>query len=190
MRSYDEMNGPWRAAIMGTVPARYRYTAGDARLYGSLGIEGTTYQIGFDAVRELLGSVEGKVLLDFGCGAGRSAAFLRGLGAGHVYGVDHDQDMICEAESRGLTGVTFLHTDGTIPLPDASVDGVISLNVFVEIRTPGEMRRACGEIARTLGPGSPSSWNRQARRRLVTHSGATATRIPGLCGAATPRRAS
>jgi predicted RNA methylase len=65
----------------GTVPARYGYTADSARLYGSLGIEGTTYQIGFDAVRELLGPVEGKVLLDFGCGAGRSTAFLKALGA-------------------------------------------------------------------------------------------------------------
>jgi SAM-dependent methyltransferase len=93
--------------------------------------------------------------LTFGCGAGRSAAFLRALGAGHVYGVDHDQDMIEEAESRALAGVTFLHADGAIPLPDASVDGAISVNVFVEMRTPGEMRRACGEIARTLRPGSP-----------------------------------
>lgn len=140
---------------MGTTPGRYRYTAGNARLYGSLGIEGTTYQIGFESVRALLGSVEGKVFLDFGCGAGRSAAFLSALGAGHVYGVDHDQGMIDEANSRALAGVTFLHADGAIPLPDASVDGAISVNVFIEIRTPGEMRRACGEIARTLRPGTP-----------------------------------
>lgn len=52
---------------------RYSYTAGNARLCGSLGIEGPTYQIGFDAVRELLGPIKGKIFLDFGCGAGRSA---------------------------------------------------------------------------------------------------------------------
>lgn len=63
--------------------------------------------------------------------------------------------MIGEAESRGLGGVTFFHSDGAIPLPDASADGAVSLNVFVEIRTPGEMRRACAEIARTLRPGGP-----------------------------------
>lgn len=138
-----------------TAGDRYRYTAGNARLYGSFGIAGTTYQIGFDAVRELLGPVEGKILLDFGCGAGRSAGFLKALGAGHVYGVDHDQNMIAQAESRGLSEATFLHTDGTIPLPDASVDGAVSLNVFMEIRTPAQMRRACAEIARTLRPGCP-----------------------------------
>jgi ubiquinone/menaquinone biosynthesis C-methylase UbiE len=138
---------------METDPGRYHYTAGNARLYGSLGIEGTTYQIGFDAVRELLGPVEGKVLLDFGCGTGRSTAFLKTLGAGHVYGVDHDPDMIVEAEARDLSGVTFSAAEGTIPLPDASVDSAVSLNVFIEMRTPQEMRRACGEIARTLRPG-------------------------------------
>ena len=71
---------------------RYAYTDGDAELYGLLGIEGTTYQIGFDAVAELLGDITGKTFLDFGCGAGRSAKFLKALGARHVYGVDHDQD--------------------------------------------------------------------------------------------------
>jgi len=135
--------------------ARHRYTADTAELYGMLGIEGTTYQIGFDAVRELLGNVNGQTLLDFGCGAGRSTAFLKGLGAGHVYGVDHDRNMIDQAQSQEVGGVTFICIDGPIPLPDASLDGAVSLNVFIEIRTPGEMRSACAEIARTLRPGSP-----------------------------------
>jgi SAM-dependent methyltransferase len=140
---------------METDPGRYHYSPGNVRLYASLGIEGTTYQIGFDAVRDLLGPVEGQVLLDLGCGAGRSTAFLKGLGAAHVYGVDREPDMIAEAEARGLAGVTFLPAEGAIPLPDASVDGAVSLNVFIEMRTPSEMRRACREIARTLRPGRP-----------------------------------
>ena len=51
----------------------YSYTDGTAELYGLLGIEGTTYQIGFDAVAKLLGDITGKTFLDFGCGTGRSA---------------------------------------------------------------------------------------------------------------------
>ena len=47
-----------------------------------------------------LGEVQGQVFLDFGCGTGRSAAFLRSLGAGRVYGVDRDQDMIGNALAR------------------------------------------------------------------------------------------
>jgi SAM-dependent methyltransferase len=134
---------------------RYAYTDGNAELYGSLGIEGTTYQIGFDAVAELLGDITGTSLLDFGCGTGRSARFLRALGARHVYAVDHDQDMIGQALSRELDGVTFIRVDDTIPLPDASADGAVSMNVFIEIRTPSAMRRACAEIARILRPGAP-----------------------------------
>lgn len=173
---------------------RYSYTADNARLYGSLGIEGTTYQIGFDAVRELLGPIEAKIFLDFGCGAGRSAAWLRALGAGHVYGVDHDRDMIGEAESRGLDEVTFFHTDGTIPLPDASVDGAVSLNVFMEIRTPGEMRRACTEIARTLRPGgpfilassSPMAFGHAFRSYSYPHSGPLRSGDTTACIVTTP----
>ncbi len=82
----------------------YRYTDGNAELYGSLGIEGTTYQIGFDAVAKLLGDIRGKTFLDFGCGTGRSAGFLKELGAAHVYAVDHDQNMIDQALSRELGG--------------------------------------------------------------------------------------
>lgn len=135
--------------------SRYRYTGGNAELYGSLGIEGTTYQVGFDAVAGLLGDITGKTFLDFGCGTGRSAWFLKGLGAGHVYGADHDSDMIDQALNQELDGVTFLLINGPVPLPDASMDGAISMNVFIEIRTPGAMAHACAEIARTLRPGTP-----------------------------------
>jgi SAM-dependent methyltransferase len=134
---------------------RFSYASGGAELYASLGIEGTTYEIGFEAVRRALGDIRGQVFLDFGCGAGRSAAFLRSLGAGRVYGVDRDQDMIGKALARRLDGVVFTHVDEAIPLPDESVDGAVSLNVFIELRSLAEMGRACREVARTLRPGSP-----------------------------------
>ena len=134
---------------------QYKYSGGNAELYGSFGIEGTTYQIGFDAVAMLLGDIRGKTFLDFGCGTGRSARFLRELGARHVYAVDHDQNMINQALTQELKGATFLRIDGPIPLPDASIDGAVSMNVFIEIRTPGAMARACAEIARTLRPDAP-----------------------------------
>jgi len=70
---------------------RYSYTLDGAKIYGTLGIEGTTYEIGYDCVRRSLGDgISGKTFLDFGCGAGRSTVFLKALGAEHVYGVDHD----------------------------------------------------------------------------------------------------
>jgi SAM-dependent methyltransferase len=138
-----------------TAGGRYSYTDGNAALYRLLGIEGTTYQVGFDAAAKRLGNIAGKTFLDFGCGTGRSARFLKQLGAQHVYAVDHDQSMIDQALSQELDGVTFLRIDGPIPLPDASVDGAVSMNVFIEIRTLGAMRRACAEIARVLRPDAP-----------------------------------
>ncbi len=128
----------------------YRYTDANTELYGSLGIEGTTYQIGFDAVAKLLGDIRGKTFLDFGCGTGRSVRFLKNLGAQHVYAVDHDQNMIDLALTQRLDSVTFIRIGSTIPLPDTSVDGAVSMSVFIEIRTPDAMTRACAEIARIL----------------------------------------
>ncbi len=134
---------------------RYSYTPAGAKMYSTFGIEGTTYEIGYDCVRELLdGRISGKVFLDFGCGTGRSTAFLKELGAGYVYGVDHDQNMIDLALATNLDGAEFLFIADTIPLPDESVDGAVSLTVFVEIRTIDAMRRACSEVARVLRRGS------------------------------------
>ena len=63
--------------------------------------------------------------------------------------------MIYQALSQELVGVTFLLIDGPIPLPDFSIDGAVSMNVFIEIRTLGAMTRACAEIARTLRRDAP-----------------------------------
>ena len=151
----------WRGCYEGrrnlgsTGDDRYAYSADSARRYGSLGIEGTTYEIGFDAVRELLGDITRKTFLDFGCGAGRSTAFLRALGADYVYGVDHDRNMLEAARSREVGGATFLFADDAIPLPGESVDGAVSMSVFVEIRTLSQMARICAQVARVLRPGSP-----------------------------------
>jgi SAM-dependent methyltransferase len=135
---------------------QYRYSAEGAEIYGSLGIEGTTYEIGYDRVRESLGDgITGKVFLDFGCGAGRSTAFLKALGAGLVYGVDHNPSMLDRAVATKLDGAEFLLIADTIPLPDEAVDGAISLTVFVEIRTITAMSAVCTEVARVLRRGSP-----------------------------------
>lgn len=135
---------------------RYSYTPDGAKIYGTLGIEGTTYEIGYDCVRQSLGDgISGKTFLDFGCGAGRSSVFLKALGAEHVYGVDHDQNMLDLALAAKPGGVEFFLIADTIPLPDEAADGAISLTVFVEIRTKSALSRACSEVARVLRYGSP-----------------------------------
>jgi hypothetical protein len=57
--------------------------------------------------------------------------------------------MIGKASARRLDGAVFKRIDEVIPLPDESVDGAVSLNVFIEMRTLAEMGGACREVART-----------------------------------------
>jgi ubiquinone/menaquinone biosynthesis C-methylase UbiE len=129
----------------------YTYLPEQARLYSRLGIIGTTYEISFNEARRLLGNIQGKTALDFGTGTGRSAHFLNSLGAARVIGVDPDEHMVRHAQASQKASIEFhLLTDQTIPLPDASVDIVMSAHVFVEMRTLVEMHQALTEIARVL----------------------------------------
>jgi hypothetical protein len=53
-----------RAVVMGAdSDGRFSYASGGAELYDALGIEGTTYEIGFGAVRRALGDIQGGVSL-------------------------------------------------------------------------------------------------------------------------------
>jgi SAM-dependent methyltransferase len=129
------------------------YSDETAQIYDSLGIRDTTYEIGFEAVGQLLGDLTGKLYLDFGSGAGRSTAFLRSLGARRVIGVDRDRSMIRIAREKSLPGADFLEIGPTLPLRDKSVDGATSLNVFIELGQYALIETVCREIGRVVRPG-------------------------------------
>lgn len=130
-----------------------QYTGDQASAYGAIGIDQTTYQIGFDAVAGLLGELDGQTFLDFGSGAGRSAQLLRHLGARAVHGVDHNIEMIKAARGLRIPGVHFHHVKGRLPFRGEAFDGALSANVFVELRTQRRMVEVCCEIARVVKPG-------------------------------------
>jgi len=128
-----------------------RYSPEDARIYSQLEVIGTTYEISFNEVGRLLGNLQGKTVLDFGTGTGRSARFLKTLGVEKVIGVDHDENMIAQAKANHDEGLEFhLITDNTISLPNESIDVAVSAHVFVEMCIFEEMRQAAKEIARVL----------------------------------------
>jgi len=128
----------------------YRYSPEQAIAYSQLGIAGTTYEISFKEISRM-GHFQGKTILDFGTGTGRTAHLLKLLGAKRVIGVDRNKNMMAQVLSA--EGVEFyLIADNSIPLPDASVDAVVSAHVFVEMRTLEEMQQAVKEIARVLVP--------------------------------------
>jgi arsenite methyltransferase len=120
----------------------------DAAVLASLGCGNPT------AVADLR---DGETVLDLGSGGGIDVILsARRVGqSGHAYGLDMTEEMLelarRNAAEAGVTNVTFLQgLIEEIPLPDASVDVVIS-NCVINLSTdkPSVLR----EIGRVLRPG-------------------------------------
>jgi len=99
----------------------------------------------------------GETVLDLGSGAGLDVLLsARRVGpSGHAYGVDMTDEMLAVARANqqraGITNATFLKgTIEELPLPDASVDVVISNCV---INLAADKSLVLREIARVLKPG-------------------------------------
>jgi arsenite methyltransferase len=133
-------------------PALYsgeeRETLPDPAKLASLGCGNPT------AVAELL---EGEVVLDLGSGGGIDVLLsARRVGpTGKAYGLDMTDEMLALARSNqrraGIDNVEFLKgAIEEIPLPDASVDVIISNCV---INLSGDKPRVFREAARVLRPG-------------------------------------
>ena len=100
---------------------------------------------------------EGEVVLDLGSGGGIDVLLsARRVGpTGKAYGLDMTDEMLAlarrNAAEAGATNVEFLKGDiESIPLPDASVDVIISNCV---INLSGDKRRVLEESFRVLKPG-------------------------------------
>jgi arsenite methyltransferase len=99
----------------------------------------------------------GEVVLDLGSGGGIDVLLsARRVGpTGKAYGLDMTEEMLTlarsNAEAAGATNVEFLLGDiETIPLPDASVDVIISNCV---INLSADKRQVLSEAFRVLKPG-------------------------------------
>ncbi|HET7466602.1 MAG TPA: arsenite methyltransferase [Candidatus Dormibacteraeota bacterium] len=99
----------------------------------------------------------GEVVLDLGSGAGLDVLLSarRVAPGGHAYGVDMTDEMLALANSHkqksGVTNATFLKgTIENVPLPDASVDVVISNCVINLAESKAEVIK---EAFRVLRPG-------------------------------------
>jgi len=106
---------------------------------------------------DLAGLRAGEAVVDLGSGSGMDvfvAAFTVGP-TGHVTGIDITPAQLAKAErlraAAGFGHVTFAHGHiEALPLPDASVDAVISNGV---INLAADKRRVFTEAARVLRPG-------------------------------------
>ena len=128
------------------------YDAADAERYKKLGIEGTTYAVAFEGIEDLLGNIKGQRVLDYGCGPGRSAKFLKGLGAETVVAVDNNEHMIDTARVEADPEIECHLIKDSIPVGEGTVDAALSNYVFLEIGDKSEMKKICSEIYRVLKP--------------------------------------
>lgn len=124
-----------------------------ARAYADLEYPGT-YYLAFRDIPEILNSqVVGTQALDFGCGAGRSARFLRDLGF-DVIGADISEEMLQEARHRDSDGdYRLLRSDNLDALGERTFDLVLCAFTFDNI--PGVPRRQhlFKELRARLNPG-------------------------------------
>ncbi|MGE0578673.1 MAG: class I SAM-dependent methyltransferase [Reyranella sp.] len=122
----------------------------------------------------LAGDLQGRAVLDVGCGDGTLARALAGAGAASVAGCDTDPRMIARAAARSVqpdTAVRYAVADATrLPFADASFDVVTVVTVLAFI---ADAEGAVREMARVLRPGGRlvigelGKWSLWAARRRV-----------------------
>jgi 2-polyprenyl-3-methyl-5-hydroxy-6-metoxy-1,4-benzoquinol methylase len=131
-------------------------------------------------VAGLLGRVDGKKLLDVGCGDGAMAFELARQGA-TVTALDADPTMIAAARLRAgneATRVQLVEGDAeSLPFDDATFDVVVAVTVLGFVQ---DAEHAVKEIARVLKPegrvviGDLGRWSLWAAQRRMRGSGASA----------------
>ena len=123
-----------------------------ARAYAALEFPGTYYLAFRDLPLLVRRYVCGARALDFGCGAGRSSRFLRGL-AFDVIGVDVSQVMLDQARSLDPHGDYRLVADGTLAgFTTGSLDLILAAFTFDNIPTDQQKAAVLRELRRLLAP--------------------------------------
>lgn len=131
----------------------FRNVYDDARrasAYATLEFPGT-YALAFrDLPRLFVRHVAGRRALDFGCGAGRSTRFLRGLGF-DVTGVDVSRPMLEQARALDPGGDYRLVGDGDLgSLQGGTFDLILSAFTFDNIATRGQKETVLAALKRVL----------------------------------------
>ena len=147
--------------------------AGRANAYATLEFANTYYLAFRDLATILTEHVTGTRALDFGCGAGRSARFLRTLGF-HVTGVDISEDMLRIARATDPSGdYRLVPGDNFGQFAAGSFDLVLSAFAFDNI--PAGMKAGIlRDLEKLLAPRG-TIVNLVSSPRIYTHEWASFT---------------
>ena len=104
-------------------------------------------------IEEAFAPLEGRRLLDIGCGAGALARSLSARGA-RVAGVDPNPEALAVAREAVPDGTFQTARAEALPFTGATFDGAVFLNSLHHVPKP-VMRRALREAARVVGPAGP-----------------------------------
>ena len=101
-------------------------------------------------VEDAFAPLEGRRLLDIGCGAGNFARSLAARGA-RVAGVDPNPEALAVARESVSTGTFLAARAEALPFVDASFDGAVLINSLHHVPKPA-MDRALRDAARVVVP--------------------------------------
>ena len=107
-----------------------------------------------------LSPLNGKAVLEVGCGGGGVLLELLGMGvkASHLQGVDLLPDRLFSAQER-LPGISLLCADGRdLPYPEGCFDLVLQFTVFSSILDPSVRQAIAKEMLRVLRPQGAIIW--------------------------------
>ena len=127
------------------------------------------------SLADILPNLNGKHVLDCGCGTGSLFSLLRSRGAARVYGVDPSREMARRAQALGLAEVSVARGEA-MPLPQNSVDWCIASLILSYVE---DLHAFAAESARVCRPGAtlvlldmhPETASRRGWKRGFTYQG-------------------
>jgi ubiquinone/menaquinone biosynthesis C-methylase UbiE len=125
-------------------------------------------------ILRLAAPLQGRSVLDVGCGDGTLAVVSARNGAARVSGCDPDPRMVAQARARAIRGNTRIDLavarSQALPFPDSSFDVVTCITVLTFV---SDADNAIREMARVLRPGGRlvigdlGKWSLWAARRRI-----------------------
>lgn len=94
--------------------------------------------------------VSGRDVVDVACGEGYGTAGLRKAGARTVIGIDVSEEAVLHAQRKYHVDARHGSAEA-IPLPDSSVDVIVSFETIEHVPNPSQFLSECVRILRTSG---------------------------------------